>query len=225
MACSSGPVRGSHPSSASLTARRRSHAIRLAMIEGLEDRCLLATSGGTDLWSQSDTFNQFSSHLGGLTVFGFGVTDNSADNPGGANVSAAPKFEGFTLSQSLQIGDEEAGVGLGLNGTLSLKMGFNVGFYVNAGTASLFTTAAFLTMCCPPPAAVRDDDHHRHQCGPRHPFHAVAELSAYVDLVLDFSFVGDFEYGEVSPPVAYSTIPSTSMKISQSRSFLSIVKS
>ena len=166
------------------------------MIEGLEDRCLLATSGGTDLWSQSDTFNQFSSHLGGLTVFGFGVTDNSADNPGGANVSAAPKFEGFTLSQSLQIGDEEAGVGLELNGTLSLKLGFNVGFYVNAGTASLLHDGSFSYNVLPPTSSgVPTTITTAINVADGTLFTQSPELSAYVDLVLDFSFVGDFEYG------------------------------
>ena len=198
----------------STTIRRRKHEIVWTIIEELEDRRLLSTTG-FDNFVLADTFNQFTGSS--PTVFGFGVTDNSADNDfGNGPVSPDPRFYGLSLeSLPLNLGGfSSTDVGLGtltegieLSGTLSFKLGINVGFYVNSGTASLLHDGTLSYTVEPPttsngPITITTGiDVQNGSVYTQSP-----EISAYADLVLDFSFVGNFQY-EFDPVTSFHSDP------------------
>ena len=185
------------------------------MIEELEDRRLLSTTG-FDNFVLDDTFNQFTG--GSPTVFGFGVTDNSADNDFGKGpVSPDPRFYGLSVqNSSVDLGGftstsfgpfGTATEGAELSGTFSFKLGINVGFYVNSGTASLLHDGTFSYAVEPPTSSdgpitiTTGIDVHNGGVYTQSP-----EISAYADLVLDFSFVGSFQY-EFDPITSYHSDP------------------
>jgi len=182
----------------STTTRLRKHDPLLTMIEELEDRRLLAT--GSDPFVIVDSFNQFTGNS--PTVFGFGVTDLSPENADG-HVSPDPKFLGLSqTNQSIDFGGidysgfgSEGDIGAQLIGTLSYKIGLNVGFYVNTGTATLLHDGTFSYDAEPPttsngPITINT----AMDVASGSVYTQSPEISAYVDLVVDVTFVGAFQF-------------------------------
>lgn len=127
--------------------RRARRPGRILAVEALEDRRVLAAAQ----FNAATTFDQFNG--GAATIFGVGFDDGEPDANGdgrsdGSGVKKKPDFFGFEFDPApLTIGGIAGSVpfafGAELTADARVKAGFEYGYYVNGGSATLLSDGIY----------------------------------------------------------------------------------